>query len=296
MAMRRTPPAGSAGGRAQSAIAVTYGAGPIDIWTLAGAMLFTGAASGIIAGLLGVGGGIVIVPVMEISLALLGVEPSIRMHIAVATSLAVIVPTSISSAVAHNRRRSVDWGIVRRWSPLVFLGALAGIGVSTLVSGRVLAGVFAVAATALAVNMITHASERRLGDHLPTHPLARSMPFGIGTLSTLMGIGGGSMTVPALTMYGRPIHLAVGTSALLGLVIALPSATGYVVTGWDNPRLPEVSFGYVNVIGFALIAPTSVLFAPLGARLAHAISRRTLGTVFGLFLLLAALRMASQAL
>lgn len=259
-------------------------------------MLLTGAFSGIIAGLLGVGGGIVIVPVMEVSLAFLGVDPAVRMHIAVATSLAVIVPTSMSSAFAHYRRQSVDWGIVRRWSPLIFVGAIAGIGISTLVSGRVLSGVFAIAAALLAINMMTHASDHRLGDHLPKNPLARSMPFGIGTLSTLMGIGGGSMTVPALTMYGRPIHLAVGTSALLGLVIAVPSATGYIITGWDDPRLPDVSFGYVNIIGFALIAPTSVLFAPLGARIAHAVSRRTLGSVFGVFLLIAAIRMGSQAL
>ncbi len=260
------------------------------------AMLLTGAFSGIIAGLLGVGGGIVIVPVMEISLAFLGVDPAVRMHIAVATSLAVIVPTSISSAFAHHQKQSIDWGIIRRWSPLIFLGAVSGIVISTWVSGRFLAGVFAVAAALLAINMMTHASERRLGDHLPKHPLARSMPFGIGTLSTLMGIGGGSMTVPALTMYGRSIHLAVGTSALLGLVIAVPSATGYVITGWNNPRLPDVSLGYVNVIGFVLIAPTSVLFAPFGARLAHAISRRTLGSVFGVFLLIAAIRMGSQAI
>ena len=259
-------------------------------------MLLTGACSGIIAGLLGVGGGIVIVPVMEVSLAFLGVDPLVRMHIAVATSLAVIVPTSISSAIAHNRKQSIDWGIIRRWSPLIFFGAIAGIVISTYVSGRFLAGVFAFAAALLAINMMTHASERRLGDHLPKNLLARSMPFGIGTLSTLMGIGGGSMTVPALTMYGRPIHLAVGTSALLGLVIAVPSATGYVITGWDNPRLPDVSFGYVNIIGFALIAPTSVLFAPLGARIAHAVSRRTLGFVFGVFLMIAAVRMGSQAI
>ena len=104
------------------------------------------------------------------------------------------------------------------------------------------------------------------------------------------------MTVPVLTMFGRPIHLAVGTSALLGLVIAVPAATGYVATGLNNPLLPQASFGYVNLIGFALIAPMSVLFAPLGARIAHAISRRRLSIVFGVFLLIAAVRMGSQAI
>lgn len=283
-------------GRRVRADAITEKDELIDIWTLVAAMLLTGAVSGIVAGLLGVGGGIVVVPVMEVSLAFLGVDSAVRMHIAVATSLAVIVPTAVSSAVAHHRKKSIDWGIIRRWSPLVFLGAITGIVISTYVTGRTLAGIFAVAATLLALNMMTRASEQQLAEHLPRNLLARSMPFGIGTLSTLMGIGGGSMTVPALTMYGRAIHLAVGTSALLGLVIALPSATGYVITGWNNPQLPEASFGYVNIAGFALIAPASVLFAPLGARIAHAISRRALGVVFGMFLLVAAIRMGSQAL
>lgn len=269
---------------------------PIEIWMLIAAMVLTGVASGIIAGLLGVGGGIVIVPVMEVSLALLGVDQAVRMHIAVATSLAVIIPTSVSSAMAHNRKQSIDWPIVRSWTPLILVGAIAGIVISTYVGGRFLSGVFAVAASILALSMIFRFSERKIGEYLPKGALVNLLPIGIGTLSTLMGIGGGSMTVPALTMFGRPIHLAVGTSALLGLVIAVPSATGYVATGLNNPLLPEASFGYVNLIGFVLIAPMSVLFAPFGARIAHAISRRRLSVVFGVFLLIAAMRMGSQAI
>ncbi|NNC77059.1 MAG: sulfite exporter TauE/SafE family protein [Woeseiaceae bacterium] len=259
-------------------------------------MLLTGAASGVIAGLLGVGGGIVIVPMMEVALTFVGVEPSVRMHVAVATSLAVIVPTSVSSALAHHRKQAVDWRVVRTWSAFIFLGALTGILISTYVSGRFLAGTFAVAAALLAVNMIGRFGERRLGDELPVGAAIHSLPLGIGTLSTLMGIGGGSMTVPALTMYGKPIHIAVGTSAVLGLVIALPAAGGYIFTGWHNPKLPEASLGYVSLIGFGLIAPASVIFAPLGARIAHSISRRRLSMVFGIFLLAAAIRMGSQAI
>lgn len=258
-------------------------------------MLLTGAASGVIAGLLGVGGGIVIVPMMEVALTIVGVEPSVRMHVAVATSLAVIVPTSISSAMAHHRKQSVDWPVVRSWSVFIFLGALAGILISTYVSGRFLAGTFAIAAALLAINMIGRFAERRLGDELPSGVRIDFLPLGIGTLSTLMGIGGGSMTVPALTMYGKPIHVAVGTSAMLGLVIALPATAGYIFTGLHNPFLPDASFGYVSLIGFALIAPASVAFAPLGARIAHAISRKRLSMVFGFFLLAASIRMGSQA-
>ncbi|MDH3748663.1 MAG: sulfite exporter TauE/SafE family protein [Gammaproteobacteria bacterium] len=258
-------------------------------------MLLTGAVSGVIAGLLGVGGGIVIVPVLEAVLEILGVDAAFRMHIAVATSLAVIIPTSISSAVAHNRRQSVDHGVVRSWSPFIFFGAVAGIVISASVSGRFLAGVFATIAAILAINMIAHFGDRKLGDDLPRSPLLPVLPFSIGTISTLMGIGGGSMTVPALTVYNRPIHLAVGTSALLGLVIAVPAAIGYIVTGWGNTLLPNGSFGYLNLFGFALITPTSVLFAPVGAKIAHAISRRRLSILFGLFLLTASIRMGYQA-
>lgn len=259
-------------------------------------MLLTGAASGIIAGLLGVGGGIVIVPVLEALLALLGVDAGVRMHVAVATSLAVIIPTSISSAYAHHRRQAIDAAVARRWAPFIFFGAIAGIVISAFVSGRFLAGVFAAVAFLLAINMIARFGDRKLADELPDSPILPMLPFGIGTVSTLMGIGGGSMTVPALTVFNMPIHVAVGTSALLGLVIAVPSAAGYAITGWGNSLLPFGSLGYVSLIGFALIAPASVLCAPLGARLAHAISRRHLSVLFGLFLLTAAIRMGFQAL
>lgn len=258
-------------------------------------MLLTGVASGIIAGLLGVGGGIVIVPVLEAVLEFLGVDAAVRMHIAVATSLAVIIPTSISSARAHRRRDSIDLAIIWSWAPFIFLGVICGVFISAYVSGRFLAAVFAVVAFLLSINMIAHFTERRLGEDLPKTPFFLSLPFGIGTVSTLMGIGGGSMTVPALTVYGKPIHLAVGTSALLGLVIAVPSATGYLFTGWGNPLLPDGSIGYINLYGFALIMPMSVLCAPLGAKIAHALSQRLLGGFFGLFLLATSIRMGLLA-
>lgn len=259
-------------------------------------MLLTGVVSGIIAGLLGVGGGIVIVPVLEAVLAFLGVDVAVRMHIAVATSLAVIIPTSLSSARAHGRRDSIDYAIVRSWAPFIFLGVISGVVISAYVSGRFLAGVFAAVAFLLSINMIAHFTERRLGEDLPKTPFFLSLPFSIGSISTLMGIGGGSMTVPALTVFGKPIHLAVGTSALLGLVIAVPSAAGYIVTGWGNPSLPDGSIGYINLYGFALITPMSVFCAPLGARIAHAMSQRLLGGFFGLFLLAMSVRMGLLAI
>ncbi len=259
-------------------------------------MLLTGVAGGVIAGLLGVGGGIVVVPVLEAALAAYGVDSAVRMHIAVGTSLATIVPTSMSSALAHARKQAIDRDIVRTWAPFILFGAVAGVVFSAFVSGRVLSGIFAAIALLLAINMIVRFGEKSLRREVPDNAAISLLPFGIGAVSTLMGIGGGSMTVPALTVFNRPIHVAVGTSALFGFVIAVPAAIGYVVTGWGNAMLPRGSFGYVNLFGFALITPTAVLCAPWGARLAHATTRGRLSVLFGLFLLAASLRMAYQAL
>lgn len=259
------------------------------------AMLVTGAAGGILAGLLGIGGGIVIVPALEAALGVLGVDAAVRMHVAVATSLATIIPTSLSSAAAHYRRRAVDLAAVRYWSPYILFGAILGILIASQVTGRVLAGIFAVVALGVAINMIRPDSGRVFRDDVPRGVTGALIPAVIGLVSTLIGIGGGSMSVPALTLMGKPIHKAVGTSALLGLVIAVPAAIGYVVAGWSVASLPRGNLGYVSLVGFAVIAPATVLFAPVGARLAHAMSRRRLSLLFGGFLLLVAVRMAIRA-
>jgi uncharacterized membrane protein YfcA len=268
----------------------------MELPSLIMAMLLTGVAGGLLAGLLGVGGGIVIVPALEIALQAIDVDAEVRMHIAVGTSLATIIPTSLSSAAAHYRRASIDFDVIRFWSPWIFAGAIAGAVIAAQVSGRVLYAVFAVVAVLVAINMLRPAQEETIWSDVPRNAVGASIPAGIGVVSTLMGIGGGSMSVPALTLMSRPIHLAVGTSALLGLVIAVPAAVGYVIAGWHNELLPAWSLGFVSLIGFALIAPTTVLFAPVGARIAHALSRRWLSRLFGLFLFVVAIRMGLKAL
>lgn len=268
----------------------------MELPSLIMAMLLTGVAGGLLAGLLGVGGGIVIVPALEFALQAIDVDAEVRMHIAVGTSLATIIPTSLSSAAAHYRRASIEFDVIRFWSPWIFLGAIAGAIIAAQVSGRVLYAVFAVVAVLVAINMLRPAQEKTIWTEVPRGAVGASIPAGIGVVSTLMGIGGGSMSVPAMTLMSRPIHLAVGTSALLGLVIAVPAAVGYVIAGWGNELLPAWSLGFVSLIGFALIAPTTVLFAPLGARMAHALSRRWLSRLFGLFLFVVAIRMALKAL
>ena len=258
------------------------------------AMLATGVAGGILAGLLGVGGGIVIVPVLEWVLELSGVPVEFRMHIAVATSLAVIIPTSISSARAHHQRGSVDIDLARRWVAFIFIGAVLGTLIASRVGGPVLSGVFGVVALLVAVKMALPLDRITLAESMPRTLLTAPLPVSIGTISTMMGIGGGTLTVPALTLLGEPIHRAVGTSALFGLLIAVPGTLGFIATGWGNDALPPGSIGYVNLIGIALIAPTTVLAAPLGARIAHALNRRHLSLLFGSFLLLVAARMLYQ--
>ena len=267
-----------------------------DLVLLAVAMLATGCVAGVLAGLFGIGGGIVIVPVLEAVLGLLGVDAAIRMHIAVATSLATIIPTSISSARAHHLRGAVDVAVVKRWSVFVLLGALLGAWIASQVHSRVLAAVFATLALLVALKMMLLPNSRNLTDAVPRGAWVPVIPSAIGCISSMMGIGGGTFSVMTLTLFNEPIHRAVGTAALFGLAISLPGAVGFVITGWSDPRLPVGSLGYVNLIGFLFIAPATVLTAPLGARIAHAFSEKKLSVFFGVFLVVAAVRLFYRAL
>lgn len=262
-----------------------------ELITLSIAMLVTGAAGGILAGLLGVGGGIVIVPMLEFALGQFGVDPSIRMHIAVATSLATIIPTSISSSRAHFKRGAVDVSLAKDWAAWIFVGALLGTWVAGQVHSRVLSAVFAAVALLVALKMVLPLDGKTLTEKVPRGLLISPAPTLIGFLSTMMGIGGGSLSVPTLTLFGEPIHRAVGTSALFGLLIAIPGTLGFMLGGYGNPLLPPGSIGYVNLVGLVLIVPATVLFAPVGARMAHSMSKRHLTLFFGVFLLIVAIRM-----
>jgi len=262
-----------------------------NLLLLGAAMLVVGCVAGVMAGLFGIGGGIVIVPALELTLGFLGVDPAIRMHVAVATSLATIIPTSLSSARAHHQRQAVDFEIVKRWAPFVLIGALAGAWIAAQVHSRVLAIIFATLALLIALKMILLPESRNLTDDVPRGPLMPVIPAAIGCLSSMMGIGGGTFSVMTLTLFNQTIHRAVGTAALLGLVISLPGTIGFVIAGWNDVRVPPGSLGYVNLIGFALIAPATVLTAPIGARIAHSFSQKKLSMLFGAFLVVAAARL-----
>lgn len=266
-----------------------------DMLLLAILMLATGAVGGVIAGLLGVGGGIVIVPVLELALGLVGVDAAIRMHVAVATSLATIIPTSIASARAHHRRGAVDMDLARRWGPWVFAGAVLGTVIAAFVTSAVLAVIFATVALVVAAKMILPLDHLSLAPSLPKGIRAAPLPLATGTISSLMGIGGGTISVPLLSLFGYPIHRAVGTAAIFGMVIGVPGTIGYMIAGIHDPRVPALSLGYVNLAGLLLIGPMTALTAPWGAHLAHALNRRQLSLFFGAFLLLVSLRMFYRA-
>ncbi len=258
---------------------------------LAVALLATGVVAGVLAGLLGVGGGIVIVPVLYHLFTLLGIDESVRMHVTVGTSLATIIPTSIMSSRAHRKRGSLDMGLLKKLMPSVVVGVLLGSVASGFLSGRVLTAVFAVMAMLVAMNMAFKRDGFALGDGLPG-PLGTSLIGGaIGGISTLMGIGGGTLSVPILNAFKTPMHTAVGTGATLGMVISLPGALSFLINGLGVPHLPPGSIGYVNVLGMALIVPATMATTSWGARLAHSIDAKRLRQVFAVFLALTSLRM-----
>ncbi|GBD48206.1 sulfite exporter TauE/SafE family protein [Methylopila sp. Yamaguchi] len=262
-----------------------------DIVELVLGLALGGVVTGLLAGVFGVGGGAVIVPVLAVLFDHLGVPDDIQMQLAVGTSLAIIIPTSIRSFRAHAARGSVDRPALRAWLLPVTLGAVSGAAVAAFVSSDALKLVFALFGLGMSANLLFGRDDWRLAADLPGWRATSIWGFGIALLSALIGIGGGALGALFLKLHGRPIHVAIGTSAGLGGLIAIPGALGYAVAGLPHlAQLPPLSIGYVSLIGFALMAPISVLVAPLGVRLAHGLSKRRLTVAFGLFLAFVAVR------
>jgi len=261
------------------------------------ALATAGAVGGVFAGLLGVGGGIVIVPALDFALGVAGIDHDVALHVAVATSMATIIPTAISSSRSHASRDAVDFAVTKRWTVPIVIGALAGSMAASHVNGKVLAAVFGTVALLAALKMLLPLDRVVLRPSLPSGLGGATLPAAIGAISAMMGIGGGTLSVPTMTLCGEPVHKAVGTAAFLGLWIALPATLGYLVAQVPDGRvLPPLTVGYVSLPGFALIAPLSWLAAPLGAKLAHTLDRRLLSAAFGLFLLIVAGRMLYRVL
>ncbi|PTM91494.1 sulfite exporter TauE/SafE family protein [Mycoplana dimorpha] len=250
-----------------------------------------GCVSGFLAGLLGVGGGIVVVPVLYHVLAAFDVDPALRAHIAVGTSLATIIPTSIQSIRAHKAKGAVDTDLLKLWAPFVAVGVVIGVLIASYATASVLTAIFGIVAALVALYMLFTREGWHPVKGLPGRPGQAGMATTIGTISTLMGIGGGTLTVPALSICSYPVRRAVGTASVIGLIIALPGAVGYVINGWGKAGLPAFSLGYVNLGGLVAIVFTSMWFAPLGARTAHTIEPRTLRLLFGVFLTITSAKM-----
>lgn len=252
-----------------------------------------GLLSGFMAGLLGIGGGIILVPGLYFLFKTLGYDPALLMHMAVGTSLAIIIPTGIISARSHNKRGAVRWDVVKKIGPGIVIGVVAGTATADYLSGDSLTVIFAVALIGLAVLMQLSPVEKE--NATLNQPLASIGGFGVGWLSSLMGIGGATLNVPFMTMHGISIHRAVGSSSALGPFIALPGTIGFIVIGWNVIGLPAFSWGYVNLVAMLLIIPFSMLAAPLGVRAAHGLPVKKLRLVFALFVLAVAIKMGAEA-
>jgi uncharacterized membrane protein YfcA len=266
-------------------LAVPWG----ELALLASALLVAGLATGLLAGLLGIGGGGVLVPALFELFGALGVEDAARMHLAVGTSLAVIVPTSIRSFMAHRAKGAVDIDLLRSMALPVVVGVGLGGLLARLASDDVLKAVWVGAATLIALKL-AFGRNWRLGDRVPGQPFRALCGGFVGLVSTLMSIGGGVFITAMMTFYGQPIERAVATSSGFGPLIAVPGALAFIWAGWGAAGLAPGSLGYVNFLGALLIIPTSVAAAPFGVRIAHGISRRTLELVFALFLMTVGLR------
>ncbi|WP_431284238.1 sulfite exporter TauE/SafE family protein [Humitalea sp. 24SJ18S-53] len=258
---------------------------------LAAAMALTGLLSGTLAGLLGVGGGIVIVPVLFMVFPFFGVDEAVQMKLAVGTSLATIIPTSLQSARKHRMKGAMDEALLRGIWPSMAVGVLLGTVLAIFVRGPVHSAIFAVVALAVAVNMGFTAVDHKIRDSFPTGIARQGLGGFIGAVSAMMGIGGGTVGVPILSMFGTPIRAAVATASVFGIIISIPATIGMIYGGWGDPRVPPFSLGYVNMIGFALIVPASLIATPWGVHLAHSIPPLLLKRAFAVFLGITSVRM-----
>jgi uncharacterized membrane protein YfcA len=281
-----------------------FGIPLFDLAWLVVALLAAGAITGLLAGVFGVGGGAVAVPILYELFRILEVPEEVRMPLCVGTSLAIIIPTSIRSFNAHKAKGAVDMTILRVWAVPVVLGVIVGSIIARYAPADLFKAVFVVVAGLSAIRLLFGKDTWRFGLDMPAKPIMVAYGWVIGILSALMGIGGGQLSNLFMTFYNRPIHQAVATSSGLGILISIPGAIGYIYAGWphmaDYPNViafqPPLALGYISLLGLLLFIPTSTWMAPVGARLAHRLSKRRLEVAFGIFLLLVCARFAASLL
>jgi len=258
------------------------------------ALLAVGACAGLIAGLFGIGGGVIMVPALYYVLTALGYGEH-AMHAAVGTSLMVIVATSLRSVAAHAEKGAVDFQVLKTWTPWIVVGALAGSAVADLAPGRALTGLFGAVALLLSAQFFFGRPDWTLAKDMPGQPLRGLLGGFIGVLSALMGIGGGVFGVTLMTVCGKSMHTAVATAAGFGVAIGLPGAVGFMIAGLDETGRAPFSLGYVNLAAFVILAGAAVFLAPVGANLAHSLNAKRLKQIFAIGLLVMALNMLREA-
>lgn len=263
-----------------------------EIAVLIVSLAAAGVVAGLLAGLFGIGGGAILVPVFFQVFGWLGIDEAVRMHLSVGTSLAVIVPTSLRSFTAHRARGAVDMALLRSYVLAVPAGVFLATLVFASISSEGLRIVFAALTALVGVKLIFGRSDWQLASDLPSLPGRIAAGGVIGFLSTLMGIGGGVLNNTFMTLFGRPIHQAVATSAGVGVLISVPGLFGAVWAGWGAPGLPTLSTGFVNWIAVAIIIPVTLAVAPIGVRFAHRLEKAQLEKAFGIFMLIIAARFA----
>src|SRR5712691_6286451 len=257
-----------------------------ELLLLAALIIVGGFVTGILAGLFGIGGGALIVPVLFEVFSALGVPDEVRFQLCVGTSIAIIVPTNVLSFLAHRAQGAVMMEVVRAWAVPAVIGVAAGSAIAAFAPAAVLKLAFVLVASAIACKLLFGRDSWRLADDLPGRAAMAAYGVFIGLAASLMGISGGSISNMILTLHGKPIHKAVATSAGLGVPITVVGMLGYMAAGLPQRALmPPLSIGFVSLIGVALMAPVSSLTAPYGARLAHAMPRRWLEIALGIFLL-----------
>lgn len=258
-------------------------------------LMVIGAFAGVLAGLLGVGGGIVLVPAFFYAFQTLGYDGPQLMQMCLATSLATIIVTSVRSVLSHNKKGAVDWDILRTWAPGIVIGAVVGMFVVSGLRSTTLQGIFGVLALIVGLYMGFGRAHWRLGQAMPTGAARAALSPAVGFLSVLMGIGGGSFGVPLMSLYNTPIHRAVATAAGFGVVIAVPAVIGFLFTTIDPATRPPLTIGAVNMVAFVLVIAMTLITAPIGAKLAHSMDPKPLKRVFAVFLVLVALNMLRKA-
>ncbi|UZD92596.1 sulfite exporter TauE/SafE family protein [Cognatishimia activa] len=254
-----------------------------------------GAFAGVLAGLLGVGGGIVLVPAFFYAFQTLGFDGPQLMQLCLGTSLATIVVTSIRSVMSHHKKGAVDWDILRTWGPGIAIGAVIGVTIAAQLRSDTLQAIFGILGIIVGVDMGLGRSDWRLRESMPVGWLRATLSPLIGFLSVLMGIGGGSFGVPMMSLFNTPIHRAVATAAGFGLIIAVPGMIGFLLVDIEPQFRPAFSLGAVNLAAFAIIIAMTLITTPYGARLAHALDAKPLKRIFGVFLTLVALNMLHKA-